>query len=252
MTNDGTVFRFLLCIGLIVGILASGCEDAEERARYVKAPLVTGDLTTRATLNDAVNEARTRLLSVRDPQLRAGLSKEIEQVYERALVSVQDAEQQRAASNVLHEGAAVAAPEAEQQRQPVHAPAAERAQAAAGRKARVKHESTTERRSAAVAEFRERTKEAVAGLQVGMRNSALGDGTKVLILRNPTPNPASFDLRCYTRNDAAQRTFSIIIPPGGEKHVGFLQGWCGNFKHGERCEAYVDGERIWKYDVPSD
>lgn len=254
MTNDRTLSRFLLSIGLIVGLLAAGCEDAEERARYVKAPLVTGDLTTRATLNDAVSEARTRLLSVRDQQLRAELSKEVEQVYERALVSVRETEQQRAAAGAQHlesERVVAAAAETEEQRKPVRAPAAERTKPTAERKKRTERKSPAERRSAAVAEFRERTKEAVAGLQIGVRNSALGDGTKVLILRNPTPNPASFDLRCYTRNDAAQRTFSIIIPPGGEKHVGFLQGWCGNFKQGERCEAYVDGERIWQYDVPS-
>jgi hypothetical protein len=192
-------------------------------------------------LNVAVNEARTRLRSVRDRQLRAELSKEIEQVYERALASVREVEQQRTAASVRQvesERAAAAALETERQRKLSRAPAAERKPA-------------VERRRAAVAEFRERTKEAVAGLQVGVRNSALGDGTKVLILRNPTPNPASFDLRCYTANGAVQKTFSIIIPPGGEKHIGFLQGWCGNFKQGERCEAYVDGERIWRYDVPS-
>jgi hypothetical protein len=84
-----------------------------------------------------------------------------------------------------------------------------------------------------------------------MRNSLIGDGTKVLVLRNPTPYPASFDLRCHTRNDVSQKTFSVIIPAGGEKNIGFLQGWCGNFKAGERCEAYVDGERMWQYKVPS-
>jgi len=235
------------------GILAAGCENAEEKARYVKAPLVAGDLTSRAALNEAVSEARTRLLSVRDRQLRAELSKEIEQVYERALTSFREAEQQRATASMRQaesERAAAAALEAERQRK--LAPAAGRTAPAAKRTATVaERKPAAERRRAAVAEFRERTKEAVAGLQVGMRNSALGDGTKVLVLRNPTPNPASFDLRCYTRNDAAQKTFSIIIPPGGEKHIGFLQGWCGNFKQGERCEAYVDGERIWQYDVPA-
>jgi len=241
---------------MIAGILAAGCENAEEKARYVKAPLVTGDLTSRPALNEAVSEARTRLLSVRDRQLRAELSKEIEQVYERALTSVREVEQQRGAVTVQHaesERAAAAALESERQRKLVRAPAAagRTATTPAARKAPAEHKSPAERRRAALAEFRERTKDAVAGLQVGVRNSALGDGTKVLVLRNPTPNPASFDLRCYTRNDAAQRTFSIIIPPGGEKHIGFLQGWCGNFKQGERCEAYVDGERIWQYDVPS-
>jgi len=44
------VYRRLLVLCLLCGF-AVGCENAEEKARYVKAPLETGDVTTRMTLN---------------------------------------------------------------------------------------------------------------------------------------------------------------------------------------------------------
>jgi hypothetical protein len=238
------VSRFLLYLGLIGCLFTAGCEDAEKKARYVKAPLETGDVTTRPTLNHAVNEARTRLLSVRNDDLRANLSREIDQDYARASASIREVERQQAAANERQAGLerAVAAAADEERRRKLAQATVAKSKRAVDRPAR---------RRAAVADYRELTKDAVSGLQVGMRNSALGDGTKVLVLRNPTPYPASFDLRCHTRNDVSQKTFSIIIPAGGEKEIGFLQGWCGNFKRGERCEAYVDGERMWQYKVPT-
>ena len=235
------VLRKLLLVAATVLVFAVRCEDAEEKARYVKAPIETGDVTTRQTLEQAVSESRTRLLSVRNRQLRADLSKDIDGTYARALTAIHESEQQRATAaerEAQRERAAAAAMEAEREKKLARVPP--RAQPAADQ----------HRRHEALPDYHELTKSAVAGLQIGVRPSALGDGTKVLILRNPTPYPASFDLRCYTRTEA-QKTFSMIIPAGGEKHIGFLQGWCGNFKDGERCEAYVSGEQMWKYKIPA-
>ncbi|HEV8435658.1 MAG TPA: hypothetical protein VGR95_19770 [Thermoanaerobaculia bacterium] len=215
------------------------CEDAEKKARYVKAPLETGDVTSSPTLEQAVSEARTRLLSVHNERLRADLSKDIDGTYARTLAAIRDAERQKTVALER---------EAERQRAAAAAIEAERRKKLAALSKPAPPSVEQHRHDAP--DFHELTKSAVAGLQVGVRYSALGDGTKVLVLRNPTPYPASFDLRCYTRTDA-QKTFSMIIPAGGEKHFGFLQGWCGNFKDGERCEAYVDGERMWQYKIPA-
>ncbi len=236
-------FRVLLCGVLIGCVFASGCEDPEKKARYVKAPLETGDLTSRIALEHAVSEARTRLLSVHDSQLRDSLSRDIGQAHSRADAAIREAEQQRAAADERQEKqqrASAIALKLERERKLAKSPAANK-EAVISRR---------ERHRAAVATHREGMRAAVATLEVGVRNSLLGDGTKVLMLRNPTQQTAGFELRCHTVNDVMQKTFSVVIPPGGEQHVGFLQGWCGNFKQGERCEAYVDGERIWQYKVP--
>jgi hypothetical protein len=198
-------------------------------------------VTSRRTLEQAVSEAKTRLLSVHDDRLRADLATDIDATYARALAAIREAEQQKAATlerEAERERAAAAAIEGERQRK----------LAALSKPAPPSVER--HRQHDAPTDFRELTKSAVAGLQVRVRPSAFADGTKVLILRNPTPYPASFDLRCYTQANA-QKTFSMIIPSGGEKQFGFLQGWCGNFKDGERCEAYVGGERMWQYKIPT-
>jgi hypothetical protein len=91
----------------------------------------------------------------------------------------------------------------------------------------------------------DQNRQAVKDLEIGTRPSLLGDGTQVLVLRNTKRYSADFDLTCYTRGDAGKKTFMVNVPPRSEKHVGFLQGWCGNFKPGERCEAHCDGELLW-------
>ena len=223
-----TLFRTLLMAGAAAALFATGCQNAEQVGRYVKAPFETGDLTTRPAIDQALNDARTRLLSVRDEELRAELSKEIDQTYDRMMLPIREEEQAEAARKELE---AAKEREAERQRAAVRDRAAQR--------------------RAAVAEAAERNKDVVTRLEVGLRDSLLGDGTKVLVLRNAEQAQASFQLRCHTRGDVSQRTFSVTVPPGREKHLGFLQGWCGNFKGGERCEAYVDGERLWEYKVPA-
>lgn len=246
--------RKLILGGVVSWLIVAGCENAEEKVRYVKAPLESADVTDRTSLNRAVSESRTRLASVRSAVLRTNLSAEIDEEYERALKQIRQDEEEQARKALEAERER----EAERQRAAAAALEAEKIQeerekaALAVRPAKRESESDQiERRRAAVEAYRERTKDAVTELEVGVRESALGDGTKVLVLRNLKPYPANFDLRCYTRDDLGQKTFSLIVPAHGEKRVGFVQGWCGNFKQGERCEAYVDGELMWEYKVPT-
>ena len=245
--------RNAVVAGLTAWLVLAGCENAEEKARYVKAPLESADPDSRASLDEAATEAKTRLASVRSARLRADLSTDIDGTYDRALARIREREE--AARQALEaerrlqaerERAIAAALEAERKREQERRLEDEQepvppADAADGQQ---------ERRRAAVAEQFERAKEAVTALEVGVRSSALGDGTKVLVLRNGKPYAVHFDLLCFARGNTAQKTFALAMPPHGEKHIGFVQGWSGNFTGGERCEAYLEGEWMWDYTVP--
>ena len=248
---------------VVASLLIGACENAENKARYVKAPLESIDPADRASLNNAVSEARTRLTSVRNEKLRQDLSRQIDDAQERMLEQIRAAEWEEAVARQ-------AAREAQAERDRAAAALEDARKREAERKYESERERNEERkderipsaasdpgqepwegrRAAAVERQKELTKEAVTEIEVSMRSSALQDGTRVLVLRNTKPYPVSFSLLCFTRGDSAQRTFAIRIPAGGEKRIGFVQGWCGNFKGGERCEAYVDGERMWNYTVP--
>lgn len=253
------VVRCLLMLaGMQIGIL--GCENGEAKARYVKAPLESIPPGDRASLNAAISEARTRLLTVRGRQLRADLSADLEDEYARAMDAIEDAEKAEAEKKDAEKREA-ARIEAEARQRAIEQEQASLEFLERQRKAEAEEKRDVvvrepidvdpiRAREAAVKAQRLRAKEAVTNLEVHMRNSALGDGTKVLVLRNAKPYAVDFDLRCYTSNDAANRTLPITVPAGGEKRVGFLQGWCGNFTPGQRCEAYVDGELLWNYEIP--
>jgi len=236
-----------LCSIVLAGYLVlAGCENAQEKARYVKEPLETVDATNLASVNSAVRDARTRLVTVRNDELRAELSNDIDDEYQRMLAQIQEAERRET------ERAAI---EAEKKRQEIELE--ERREAMQLQKER--DAAREENRRAAEANLRtaeanprdtepdphDLNRQAVKDLEVGTRPSLLGDGTQVLVLRNTNRYPADFDLTCYTRGDGAKKTLMVNIPPRSEKHVGFLQGWCGNFKPGERCEAHCDGELLW-------
>jgi len=189
---------------------------------------------------------------VRGDKLRAELSREIDQEYERASGAIREAEQAAAEAarreleaakqrEAEREQVAAAAMEAERQRKPL----------ARNGEHHAAHVDRAAAREQALKDYQERMKDAVTELEVGVRDSALGDGTKVLVLRNRAPYPVNFELRCYRSDGVTQKTFSVAMRSGGEQHVGFLQGWCGNFREGEHCEAYVDGERLWEYSIPS-
>lgn len=248
----------------LAGCLAiAGCQNAEERARYVKEPLETVDAASLSSVNQAVREARTRLLTVRNQELRAELSKDIDDEYQRMLLQIRETERREKEQAAVQEEKERAAREAEERQAAMQArkerEAEEKERAARQleeRQAEIQAQKEREaekkelRRSAAKTE-QDRGKQAVADLQVGTRPSLLGDGTQVLVLRNPKPFPVQFNLRCYTRGDTAKKDFGVTVPAFGETHIGFLQGWCGNFKPGERCEGYYDGERLWNRKIPN-
>jgi uncharacterized membrane protein len=91
-------------------------------------------------------------------------------------------------------------------------------------------------------------RQAIVDVRVGDRASYLGDGTRVLILQNSNPHPVSFALQCYTVSGYS-KVLPVSIPRYGYSEVGYVQGWAGNFKPGEHCEAYFDGNQIWTYSV---
>jgi uncharacterized membrane protein len=90
-------------------------------------------------------------------------------------------------------------------------------------------------------------RQAVTDVLVSERLSTWEDGTRVLILQNSNPHAVSFNLKCYTVSGSS-RILPISISRYGYSEVGFVQGWPGNFKRGERCEAYYEGNQIWYYD----
>jgi hypothetical protein len=235
-------------ITLAGSLLLAGCENPQEKARYVKEPLETVDAASLASVNNAVREARTRLVTVRNRELRAELSKDIDDEYQRMLAQIQDAERREKERAAIQAEKERAARELEERRLAMEAQKEREAERQESRRAAEEsRRSADEERRDAEKTQRERRRQAVINLEVGTRPSLLNDGTQVLILRNANPSSADFDLRCYTRGDAATKTFFVTIPPRGEKHIGFLQGWCGNFKPGERCEAYCDGELLWNH-----
>jgi len=205
--------------------------------------LETVDASSLTSVNSALREARTRLLTVRDRELRAELSKDLDGEYERMTAQIRETERR--------EKERVAA-EAETRRQQIELE--EHRDAMRLQKVReseqieqteidpIHHE---EQQS-----LRQRNRTAVTELNVETRPSLFGDGTQVLVLRNGGHDSADFDLTCYTAGDAAKKTFMVTIPPRSEKHFGFVQGWPGNFKPGERCEAYADGELLWNHTIP--
>lgn len=222
----------------------------------MKGPLETADLTNRAALDAAISEAKTRLVTVENRQLRADLSTDIDDAYARALAVIQEREQQERA---LIEAEARRRLELEQQTALAALAARKKAEAEAERKIRRATTSKTpgegnldqmSRRHAAEEAQHSRAKEAITDLVVAARDSVMGDGTKVLIIRNEKGYAVDVELRCYTGDHRTKGIRSITVPARGEKHLGFLQGWCGNFKSGERCEAYLGGELMWKYTVP--
>ena len=227
-----------LCLASCLGwIVIAGCENAEQKARYVKAPLESVDVTDRAALNQAVAEAKTRLVSVRDARLRSDLALDIDATYERAMAHLLEAEREEAARKER---------ELEQERQAVRTPPPEPPPS----KPSSPLVSQDELRRAALAAQNDRAKKAVTDLEVGVRDSAFGDGSKVLVLKNVMSYAANFELRCHAADGSFHKAFAILLPAYGEKRIGFVQGWPGNFKGGESCEAYVDGERLWEYSIP--
>ncbi len=226
------------CLILLSCFVLMACEDREERARYVKGPLEDINEESLASLNKAYREAETRLKSVKSGGLKAELSKDLDQEYQRLLAHIHEVERERAERAAAQEEAAR---EAESQRL---------AQVEAEARKQRELEQQLVNQATARAQ-KENMRQAVLDLEGGMRPSMLDDGTQVLVLSNSQPFRVDFDLRCYTRNDSTNKAMFVSVPARGEMEIGFLEGWSGNFVEGERCEAYFDGELLWNRSVPS-
>jgi FtsZ-interacting cell division protein ZipA len=230
----------LCSIVLIACLVLAGCENAQEKARYVKEPLETVDAASLSSVNNAVREARTRLVTVRSRELRAELSNDIDDEYQRMVAQIQETERREKERAAIEAEKKRQEVELEERREEMRLQKERQAQREESR-----HAAARNRRDTNQDEPQDRNRQAVKDLEVGTRPSLLGDGTQVLVLRNTKHDPADFDLTCYTRGDTAKKTFMLNVPPRSEKHIGFVQGWCGNFKPGERCEAHCDGELLW-------
>lgn len=241
-----------LCSLILAGGMAvTGCENAQQKARYVKEPLETVDASSLASVNIAVREARTRLLTVRNRELRAELSKDLDGEYERMTAQIRESERREKERAEAEAETRRQQLELEERREALRLQKVRESEQAETRLAEETRAADTDpARHGEEQPLRQRNRKAVKDLQVDTRPSLLGDGTQVLVLRNSGHDSADFDLTCYTLDDAAKKTFMVNIPPRSEKHIGFVQGWLGNFKSGERCEASADGELLWNHAIP--
>lgn len=57
-----------------------------------------------------------------------------------------------------------------------------------------------------------------------------------------------FDLKCFTRDNAVNKTLFVTVPARGQAEIGVLEGW--KFRPGDHCQAYYQGERLWDRSVP--
>ena len=84
----------------------------------------------------------------------------------------------------------------------------------------------------------------IKSLQVWYRDSVFGDGTKVLVLKNPSLTAIRVTLQCFTI-EGDSRTFQLVVPPKDTAELGSMQGWPNNFTPGEWCQSVFDGQPIW-------
>lgn len=227
-TKDSRIAIAVKLILVLAVVFGTACikDDPEAKARYVKAPLLSLMKHDTKTLNEAYQEAKTRLASVRDDSLRQDLARDVELEYQRRLSDIRQAAEKEAAREREAELARQAQIQAELKRQ------------------REAQQEEIIRQYAL--ERRKLVRQCVANLEANMRWSDWIEGTKVLQLRNACNVEVDFDLRCFTRDGRPHKTIFMLIPPRNEKDVGFSEGVTGNFLGGERCEALFEKEVLWE------
>lgn len=226
-----------LIIVTITSVLAA-CTSPEDEARYVKEPFTAAQQQDIPSLNAAFQEAKTRLQSVENDTLRQELGRDLEQEYQRRLAEINNTEEQRrlevaeqAAKERAAELARQALAEAENQKQ------------LAAQQETILRAEEQERQI--------KTRQCIGDLEANMRMSDWIEGTEVLVLNNACALPVQFDLKCFTCGDAGYKTIFVDIPARGEKEIGFVEGWTGNFRGGERCEARLAGEVLRNIRIPA-
>ena len=103
--------------------------------------------------------------------------------------------------------------------------------------------------AAETARLSNQQRQGVEAIEVGFRRSIADESTMVLVLKNLKTYSLDFDLKCYTTNGRSKTIF-VSIPAREATEIGFLEGWSGNWVTGERCEAYLDGKRLWSVTAP--
>jgi hypothetical protein len=210
---------------LILAGIAAACQNPQRRVREAMSALAAVPQGDEQRLDAAHLEALARAHLVEDDRLRQSLLGEIEQLYQQRKEPFEAARRQAAErlrrQQEIEHARELALLEQQRRQEQERARAAATAQAAQG----------------------------VKSLRWQTRASLLDDGTRVLVLHNRQGRSADFHLTCHTRAGASKTLF-VSVPAYGQKEIGFLEGWPGNFVSGEWCEAFHGGEKQWRIDIP--
>jgi uncharacterized membrane protein len=87
----------------------------------------------------------------------------------------------------------------------------------------------------------------VATLRVSERPSLTIEGTRVLVVHNPTQWLITLDILCASAGGGRRRPFVVTMQPYASSELGYVQGWEGNFTAGQSCEAYYLGIPTWTH-----
>lgn len=213
--------RTLCVAALILAGIATACQDPQRQVREAISALAAAPQGDEQKLDSAHLEALARALLVEDDRLRQTLLGEIDQLYRRRKEPFEAV--RREAAELLR-----------RQQEIEHA----------RELARLEEQRRQERERARAAEVAQ----GVRSLRWQTRESRLEDGTRVLILHNSQGRSVDFHLTCHTRGGASKTLF-VSVPAYGQKEIGFLEGWPGNFVSGEWCEAFHGGEKQWRIDI---
>lgn len=106
---------------------------------------------------------------------------------------------------------------------------------------------TTARRNMEILERQRDAREAVAGLDLTLRPSQLENGTQVLRIRNASGVRLRLELRCH--RGSTSKTIPVDLTGFETEEVGFLEGWTGNFRSGDRCDLRYSGARLRNFSI---
>jgi hypothetical protein len=242
MSERSSWVKLLSLFLLLFALLA--CDHSEDQAREAMAVLNSAPEEDEKSLDTAYQNAKGKAVLVSDDGIRSRLVEELDATYQRRkepfeaarLAAAEEERRQRE----IEQAQRLAQIELERKRQEVELQLQQQAQAEAAIQALADAAGQAE----ATKKF-----EGIRDLKVGTRYSLMDESTQVLILRNLKSYSVDFNLKCYTRRSSS-KTFFVSVPALGEKEIGFLEGWEGNFVSGERCDAYYGDHMVWYFEIP--
>ncbi|HET9229316.1 MAG TPA: hypothetical protein VFR31_21735 [Thermoanaerobaculia bacterium] len=229
---------------LMLLFVLPSCENSEKKVRESLAVLDAAPAGDEKALDSAYQEARTKAILIKDDSLRTSLLEDLEARYQTRKEPFEAARREAAEEErrrkEVEQAQRLAEIELDRKRKEIElaAEAASQEQAAALALAVAAAQSQANNRL-----------QGVIDLDLKTRASLMDDNTQVLVIRNANAYSVDFDLKCYTRSGSSKTLF-VSVPARGEKEIGFLEGWEGNFVSGERCEAYYDGQFVWSVRIP--